>query len=187
VGAGARLGVKPHPHRAALASALDRLRGVSDLKIIGHIYDESLSHDERLGAIKASLDGHRDMVLRCVSHAMKDLADGDPGADATPGDGEMMSLVQSAAKGLHAGLRLADHSESVLAAVEEFVARVESYAALKAAEGRSVPAARRGQFAQLRARLDAVLKATEPRVSAREAEQLHIQFLALQARLHGGV
>lgn len=89
------------------------------------------------------------------------------------------------------GQPFSEHSDAVLAAVEDFVARSRSLADLRLKEGRVLSSANRERLAAIRdvlssasGDLDTILKDTEP-MKAFDPDEIFAAFLATQARLNG--
>ena len=99
-----------------------------------------------------------------------------------PMNGLAYITMAKAMKSLPAGLTFEAHSESVLAAVEEFKARAAELAELRAKDGRTLSAARIAQLKRLRDDLDALLSIAPARDPA---EELYAQFQRTTARLFG--
>ncbi len=74
------------------------------------------------------------------------------------------------------------HSESVLAAVKEYVARAERYDALRAQDDRPPSASRREEWAELHRRLGEVLARSEVRQDPAKLHALRVRHLQRQAR-----
>lgn len=160
-----------HAEKSALMAGLSQLNAIKDMAVCEHIYDENRSHNARMADIRGAFNEYRDMSLKLIDSALA----------PEPEESEMKALIHDAVQRLHAGQRFASHSEMVLGAVEGFVGRVESYAAMKAKDGKPMSSERRAQFIQLRDRLDEVIKATKPvtdeQINALKLLYLRTQFL----------
>lgn len=105
-----------------------------------------------------------------------------------------MNPATVASKGarLLAGLSLADHSDSVRAAVAELSDRFKGLHDLRAKEGRTFSAANmtrlssiREALAELSADLDDLLTSSAPKADPKEAQKLFADFQRIQAALNG--
>jgi uncharacterized protein len=91
-----------------------------------------------------------------------------------------------------AGLPFAEHSQSVLAAVQEFRDRATDIHRLRAKEGRVLSDANRKRIQALKESLatvledlDELLSATEPKDNGKAVQALYTEFLRLEATLNG--
>ena len=89
------------------------------------------------------------------------------------------------------GQPFSDHSDAVLAAVADFVARSRSLADLRTKEGRALSSANRDRLSAIASGLasaagdlNAILKETEP-AKAVDVDALFAEFMAIEARLNG--
>ncbi len=102
-----------------------------------------------------------------------------------------ITSVKSSSGVPQTGLPLADHSGAVLAAVEEYLARVESVAERRAADGRGMSQDHAAGLRTLRARMETLLTrmGTPPDVTPAPtpaaATEAFLRFQALNARLAG--
>mgnify|MGYP001595229541 CR=1 FL=1 len=86
------------------------------------------------------------------------------------------------------GLTMDDHSQAVLAAVDEWKLRVADVARLRAEEGRTLSAERKSQIERLRDDLNELLRlAQDVKPEPDEFQELYVQYLATEARLRGVV
>lgn len=90
------------------------------------------------------------------------------------------------------GLALTDHSETVLAAVNELTTRLVGLRDLRMKEGRVLSDANRKRIATLKdalaavlGDLDELLTATEPKADTEKAKALYHEYLRIQAQLNG--
>jgi HK97 family phage prohead protease len=80
----------------------------------------------------------------------------------------------------HAGLTFADHSESVLAAVEGLVTRAATVSEMRSKEGRQISTANRQRLQELHDALGSLLSNSEPPPKEPSVDALRSQSLRLQ-------
>jgi HK97 family phage prohead protease len=90
-------------------------------------------------------------------------------------------------KGSPAGQTFEEHSQSVLAAVEEYAARLKGLAELRATEGRKLSPAHRERITRLKTALDTILTQSTPNAPEADVLSVMAQFALTEARLSGSL
>lgn len=97
--------------------------------------------------------------------------------------------ITEAKGGPRAGRSFADHSETVLATVGEYLERAEGLAKMRTDSGRSISPEAKSRLATLKGRLETLLSSLETKARADAptptADSLYAEYLATSARLDG--
>lgn len=168
---------KPDPAKMASMAVIDRLTSMLSMLAYKALGDREASVDERLAEIRARFDEHRDLIVRAVGALLTSEA-----ADEAMADSK--SLWIGAHRQALSHLKLTDHFDAVHDAASGLADRLASYAAVKSADGRTVPSNRVDGIKTLRAKLDALVAAMQPKPD-HDPDDLIQRYLDVEARLYG--
>ena len=171
--------------RSAVLGGLSRMRDLTDASVTAHLFDDQLSHEDRLAACSDCYNRHTSSAVQLIGAMLRD-GDGDGDGDDDRDEESLKSVWIEHVKSALSHLTLTDQVDAVQAAVDGLVSRLTAYAALKSADGRLVPVRRVTEFEAFRDTLSALVQAARPKP---DDDALITQGLAALSRaglaLHG--